>query len=135
MVEGALWPARRIADELVAQSFGSHVLNCLERAKAVPASHRAQPGERPNAQAHYDSLRVTPVLDAPSSLTLVDDVVTRGDTLIAAASRVQEAYPSATVRAFAVVRTMGLVEDIKRIVEPVVGMIKSAPGGYVDRQP
>ncbi len=57
-------------------------------------------------------------------VTLVDDVVTKGRTLLAAASRVREVLPRAEVSAFALVRTMNLVLDIERIVEPCVGRIR-----------
>lgn len=50
----------------------------------------------------------------------VGDQPHRGDTLLAAASRVSEAYPDAEVRAFAPVRTMELVADIVHIPEPTV---------------
>lgn len=135
LVEGAHWPARRIAEELVSQDFGRRVLPCLERTHAVASSHRAQPGERPDVQAHYDSFRVAPELEQPHSITIIDDVLTRGDTLLAAASRVKEAYPNAEVRAFAVVRTMGLVPDIERMTEPTVGTLTLLANGRVDRQP
>lgn len=84
---------------------------------------------------HYDSFRVNPDLDRPRSLTIVDDVVTRGDTLLAAASRVKEGYPDAEFRVFAVVRTMGFVTDIDRIVDPAVGALVLVPGGRVQRRP
>lgn len=57
------------------------------------------------------------------SFCLVDDVVTKGSTLLAAASRLKETYPQAKVTAFALVRTLGFVDNIDAIVEPVVGTI------------
>jgi len=56
-------------------------------------------------------------------LCLIDDVITKGATLLAAASRLQETYPHANIVAFALVRTLGFVDDIERIVEPVLGTI------------
>ena len=56
-------------------------------------------------------------------LCLVDDVITKGATMLAAASRLAEMYPRATIVAFALVRTLGFVDDIDRIVEPAVGSI------------
>jgi len=56
-------------------------------------------------------------------LCLVDDVITKGATMLAAASRLGETYPRATIIGFALVRTLGFVEDIDRIVEPAVGTI------------
>jgi phosphoribosylpyrophosphate synthetase len=56
-------------------------------------------------------------------LCLVDDVITKGATLLAAASRLHEMYPHAKIVAFALVRTLGFVEDIERIIEPAIGTI------------
>jgi adenine/guanine phosphoribosyltransferase-like PRPP-binding protein len=74
------------------------------------------------------------LLERPRRITIVDDFVTKGATLLAAASRVQEAFPEAEVRAFALVRTKGLVADIESISEPCEGLITRV-GDHVDRQP
>ncbi|HEV7239361.1 MAG TPA: hypothetical protein VGQ36_08985 [Thermoanaerobaculia bacterium] len=50
-------------------------------------------------------------------------MITKGATLLAAASRLHETYPQAKVIAFALVRTLGFVDDIERIVEPAAGTI------------
>lgn len=50
-------------------------------------------------------------------------MITKGATFLAAASRLQETYPEARVIAFALVRTLGFVDDIERIVEPAIGTI------------
>lgn len=75
-------------------------------------------------ERHYNTLRVErELLEVPKRITLVDDFVTKGATLIAAASRVKEAFPAADVRVFALVRTMGLIPDIEAIGSPCVGRI------------
>jgi adenine/guanine phosphoribosyltransferase-like PRPP-binding protein len=56
-------------------------------------------------------------------MTLVDDFITKGRTLFAAACLVQEAYPQAVVRAFALVRTIGLITDVEKLVEPCEGVV------------
>jgi hypoxanthine phosphoribosyltransferase len=61
-------------------------------------------------------------------IVLIDDVVSKGRTLLAAAMRVQEALPNAQVRAFAMVRTMGLVPDVSRLVDPCRGQIRWKAG-------
>jgi hypothetical protein len=58
-----------------------------------------------------------------SSLCLIDDVITKGSTLLGAATRLQMTFPRAAISAFALVRTLGFVEDIETIVEPAVGTI------------
>ena len=77
---------------------------------------------------------VSLTLSQTGRITIVDDVVTKGATLLAAASLVAEAYPDAEVRAFALIRTMGLVPEIDKIVDPVVGTIKLI-GSEADRKP
>lgn len=99
------------------------MLPCLARVKPVAKSAYAGPQERPSAEEHYESLRVTPDLLVGPSITLVDDVITRGRTALAAACRIQEAFPQSVVRVFAFVRTMSFVEDVDRVREPVQGCI------------
>jgi phosphoribosylpyrophosphate synthetase len=92
---------------------------------------------------HYESIAVTPMVVDREELCLVDDVVTKGATLLAAATRLREAYPNAKIVAFALVRkivafalvrTMGFVEDIERIVEPCIGTITRS-GDEAVREP
>jgi hypothetical protein len=122
-VEGGIWPAYNIASALVRQGIGATILPCLERVKAVPKSAFAASGTRPKPIDHYESIRATKMVADRESLCLVDDVITKGATLLGAASRLHEMYPQATVSAFALVRTLGFVDDIGRIVESAVGMI------------
>lgn len=67
-------------------------------------------------------------------ITVVDDVVTKGATLLGAASLLAGAFPRAEIRAFALVRTQGYVKDIERILDPVVGRISRTRNGGADRQ-
>lgn len=99
------------------------MLPCLERLKAVPKSAFAASGTRPKAIDHYQSIRVAKMVADRQLLCLVDDVITKGATLLAAATRLQEAYPQARVTAFALVRTLGFVDDIDQIVAPVIGTV------------
>ena len=120
---GALWPARLICEVLAAKGLGREILPCLERTAAVPKSAFAAQGARPNPVVHFGSMAVASVLVPPERITVVDDVVTKGATLLAAASRLKEAFPSAEVRTFAILRTMGRVEKVERIVDPCQGTI------------
>jgi adenine/guanine phosphoribosyltransferase-like PRPP-binding protein len=83
---------------------------------------------------HFETMSVESVLVPPERITVVDDVVTKGATLLAAASRLAEAFPDAEVRAFAILRTMGKVEDIEKIFDPCKGVL-TWRGSDVDREP
>lgn len=122
-VEGGIWPASNIASALVKHGIGAAVVPCLERVKAVPKSAFAAFGTRPKPIDHYESIRVTKMVTDRQLLCLIDDVITKGATLLAAATRLQEMYPKAEVTAFALVRTLGFVDDIERILGPVIGTV------------
>jgi len=70
----------------------------------------------------------------PPSVVLIDDVITKGRTLLAAAARVHEAFPDAQVRAFAMLRTMGLSSGVQQLLDPCQGEIRWK-GGDAYRRP
>lgn len=102
---GALWVAERISKALIAEGIGSETEVLVERVTAVPRSSTlTSAANRPDPKLHASTLRVAPRLVAPSRITLVDDVVTRGSTLIACASLLQGQFPGAEIQAFAIAR-------------------------------
>lgn len=122
--EGALWPAKVIADFLCSEKFGKEVFPSLTRVSAVQKSSlQLSADTRPSVEDHYNSLKVLPELLAPSQITLIDDVLTLGRTAFACALRLKEAFPEAEIKVFALIRTQGLVPDIEKIVDPSVGTI------------
>jgi hypothetical protein len=129
LIDGALWPARRIADELVTQGLGVEVLPIVRRATPVPKSSQASPGERVSLAQHIDSLSLEPLLANPTRITIVDDVVTKGRMLMATATVLRHVFPSTELRGFALIRTMGLQPDVERILAPCVGAIVRSPWG------
>ena len=115
----------RLADAFVAEGLASSAWRGLCRVSAVPKSATAAPGRRPTVRAHYDSLSVVSGSDLPEDarLLLIDDVVIRGRTMLAAAARLHEAFPRAHISAFALLRTLGFKDHIGDLLDPCVGRI------------
>jgi hypoxanthine phosphoribosyltransferase len=79
-------------------------------------------------------MRCAPSLIQPARIVMVDDVVTKGRTLLAAARRVREAFPNSEVKGFALIRYLGLVPDIESFKAPINGTIDLRDGD-AERQP
>ena len=125
---GDLWPAVDICKELVKNGYGGGWEALVRRTHAVKMSHGATSGpDRPSPEDHYKSFSVEMKLVPFTNLTLVDDFVTRGSTLIGCAARLVESYPDATVLSFAFARTISSGE-IHNIEAPCDGMIAYTPG-------
>lgn len=117
------WAAGQLALALQQQGLAAAVWAGLQRHCAVRKSATAPCIARPTVAEHYDSFAVDRSLRAPQRIVLVDDVVTRGRTLLAASMRMRERFPRAQLGAFALVRTLGLVPDIAQLVDPCRGAI------------
>jgi hypothetical protein len=120
---GGTWAALELARALVQAGVGGTTWPGLRRISPVRKSATAAKGLRPSVARHYESLRLQPVTFRPERVILVDDVVTRGRTLLAAAARVREALPDAQIGAFALLRTRGLIPDLPNLLEPCRGRI------------
>jgi hypothetical protein len=134
LVAGALWPAEIICRSIVGAGLVRTIVPCLRRNEAVPKSARAPRGERPGVSAHFASMDAESMVGVADRVLVVDDVITKGSTALAAASRLVEVYPNADVKIFALVRTKGLVVDIERIFDPATGNVRLV-GDEGDRQP
>lgn len=128
-----LWVAEKLAQALRAQGLAGQIWTPLKRGRRVQKSATAAPGERPTVQTHIQSFDIIDRLPPRGPVLLVDDIVTKGATLLAAASALNDAVPGLDLRGYGLIRTMGLQPDIERIVDPVVGAIRWL--GDVDRTP
>lgn len=118
------WAAWQLALAIKATGLGDGVWTGLRRVIPVDRSSAAWTWQRPTVREHYRSITVTQSVSAPAQVLLVDDVITKGRTLVAAAIRLQEAFPRCRIRAFALLRTMGFVHDIERLIDPCQGQIQ-----------
>ncbi len=120
----SLWVARRLAFVLQEAGLGQEVWTGLRRVSSVERSSSAWMWQRPTVQQHYSSLTFIPSPRSPSDIVLIDDVITKGRTFVASAMRLRETFPHATIRAFALVRTMGMIHDVDRLFDPCEGAIR-----------
>ena len=134
LLPGSLWVPQRIADALVEVGLGNGVFPILERRRFVPKAAFSAPENRPKAIDHFETIDVHLQLEPMERIVLVDDIITRGATMLGAASRLAEAYPEAEIRAFAMVRTMSRPEAFVQIEDPCLGHIRLS-GDQTFREP
>ncbi len=123
MKKGTLWTPLRIAQEMERQGLGI-VSACLERTTPVPKAATAQSELRPKVRDHIASITLKPSLHMPERIVLVDDIVTRGSTLLGCANVFKRQYPDADIKGFAIIRTISNPEEFRSITDPVKGTIR-----------
>lgn len=131
---GTLWVPQRLAHALLRKGLGRAVEECLVRTKPLRKAATSLAPDRPTAIQHYESMGVQKVIPEPTEILLVDDVVTRGATLLGAANRLADAFPGARIRGFAMMRTISQAAEFVNVVDPKVGAI-TLNGGRTTRRP
>lgn len=78
---------------------------------------------------HFASLRVQRRISGPppNEILLVDDMITRGSTLLGAANRLAEAFPGTRIRAFGAMTTISDRADFVALSKPLIGSIQYRP--------
>jgi hypothetical protein len=122
------WPAFRLALALSEVGFALPIWTGLRRRYAVTKSATAPSTRRPTVRQHFDSFAAMPVANPIHRLVLIDDVITKGRTLLAAAARLRLELPLSDIRGFALIRTEGFVHQIKRLEELCHGVVRWAAG-------
>jgi len=135
MQPDTLWVPERIATALVRTGLGKEVVPCLFRVKPVPKAALSPPKERPIPAEHYNSMGLQGSLSKPQDILLIDDIVTRGATLLGAANRLADVFPQTRIRAFAVIRTISNPDEFSTIFKPCIGTIELRASGDTLRRP
>jgi len=127
--------AYRLAIALHSLGLARGVWPGIARRVAVTKSATATTGERPTVRQHYESFAIGRMpRPPPARIILVDDVITKGRTLFAAAARLRGESSHTDIRAFALVRTMGFRGGVERLLAPCEGYVYWA-GGDARREP
>lgn len=130
-----LWVPQRLATALVEVGLGKDVKPLLQREKSVAKSSTSLPENRPKPIEHYNSMAVKETLDDPKEILLIDDVITRGATLLGAANKLVDAFPNARIHAFAFMRTISILDKFVKIFDPCKGKIILRDDGSTIRRP
>lgn len=135
MQPGSLWVPRRLADAMVAAGLGQQSIHVLHRTQAVKKAAFSAPADRPRADDHYRTLAVEGVLQQPGDILIVDDVITTGASMLAAASRLAEAFPGSRIRGLAFIRTISNAADFVVLEAACVGTVHLNLSGKTHREP
>ena len=74
-------------------------------------------------------------LSKPDEIVLIDDIVTRGATLLGPANRLADVFPQTRIRAFAAMRTISNPDEFNELYDPCVGTIELRESGDTLRRP
>ena len=130
-----IWIPKRLAQALIREGLGGRVSTCLKRLTPIQKSSTSKGQDRPKPIEHYNSLEVQTLIEQPSEIVLIDDVITSGSTLLGAANRLADAFPNSKIRAFAFVRTMTDPSDFRKFIDPCKGIITLCRNGRTVRRP
>lgn len=134
MKKGSLWVPEKIAKALAKQGLGN-LYPCLERVQSVSKSSYSKSSERPKAIDHFNTIKFVPQIHQPKEIILIDDVITRGSTMIGCANVLRKQFPNVSVKGFAVIRTISQPENFNAINESCVGNIALRANGETQRTP
>lgn len=111
-LQDSFLPAKVIADVFLRNGIGNSVSVCLKRINAIPKSSSQFSAETRNSvQTHLDSLGVEPVLIPEKKIVIIDDVLTLGRTAMAAAIKLQEAFPDKEIVIYSPFRTRSFEDN------------------------
>lgn len=129
MQPNSLWVPSRMADALVKEGLGKEVAAWLVRKTPVRKAAWSKPSDRPKPKEHIATMSVQGRVSEPppDQILLVDDIITRGSTLLGAANSLAEALPKARIRAFVAMMTISDPSDFVALYKPVLGTVQYQP--------
>lgn len=131
MLEGAVYPARIIAETFCKNGIGNSVADCLRRTVAIPKSSGQFNAETRNSvDTHLNSLEVRPLLISEPTIIIIDDILTLGRTLLASAIKLNEIYPEKEIKIFCPIRTRSF-QKVTKIIDVSTGFMERAANGGV----
>jgi hypothetical protein len=130
---GDFWPGLRLCEAIRAAGMAGGVLPIIERNTRIRRSALSAKN-RPSPQEQIDTLGLATLLNPTDTITIVDDIVTRGSTFVATDRLLREAFPGVTIHAFGMVRTL-FAEDATTIVDPIMGTIEFHEPNHLRRDP
>jgi len=80
-------------------------------------------------------MKVQGRITRPEEIILVDDVVTRGATLLGAANRLLDVFPRTHIYALAIMRTISNPVEFEKLYDPCIGKIELLESGETSRIP
>ena len=109
LVQGGLWIAYRIAQELLAAGIGRQICPWVLRTQTIARSSASSAQNRPQPPDHFASTSLSrdalEQMFPPENFCLVDDVVTRGSTAVGCAAHLLQQFPSVPVFLLSLART------------------------------
>lgn len=128
MQSNTLWVPDRLAKAMSDNGLGRYY-PCLDRATPLRKASSSQSSERPTAIEHFDSIGCKMLFPKPKEILLIDDVITRGATMIGCASRLKSLFHDVPIKAFAIIRTISNPDEFKKIEYPCIGNISHSRNG------
>ena len=124
LTKDSLWVPQRLAKALVRRGLGKSVAECVKLVQSIRKSSKSSPENRPQVFEHYDSVQVEKIFSKSDEILLVDNIVTRGATLIGIANKLADIFPNARIRGFAAMRTISDPSRFVKINDPFTGIIQ-----------
>ncbi len=126
------WPSRRICEVMISKGLGADMDPCIIRAKGIRSSKGCRPEDRPTIDEHLETLALEgePLLIQPNRVILVDDVLTRGTTMLAASEIARRRFANAPIAGFAIGATiLGAIPFTSRVQIRMFLLRRSSRGG------